>query len=140
MQRGSCCPWHWLGRVHLPPGRSLGHWDGVRTVTCTDASSCTPQGPTGLVSAPPGASWPSARTSLCSCSTAASPPVPEQSCVKHADVFIAKLMAALRACAYPVLFKSVPEQPFPATAKQKLFQQNPIFLFSVRNTFFFFLG
>lgn len=59
-----------------------------------------PQGPTGLVCAPPGASCPPSNDiSACCSSTAASAPVPEQSCVKHADVFITKLMAALGACA-----------------------------------------
>lgn len=83
--------------LHLPSGSSLGHWDGV---LCTDASSCMPQGPTGLVFAPPGASCPRSNdTSVCCSSAAASPPVPEQSCVKHADVLITELMAALRACA-----------------------------------------
>lgn len=139
MHRGSRSPWHWDGRVCISHREVL--WGtGVGLGLCFALVLCPAhlKDPQGLSLLPLQHPVPSAVTPLCCSSAAASPPAPEQSCVKHADVFIIKLMPALRACAqvYPVLFKSVPEQPFPATAKQKLFQQNSFFLFSVRKPFF----
>lgn len=145
------------GGLRLPSGNSLGHWDTVSAALWgkTTAKALYMPSIITLTLHPACLTW-----QACGCSQGRAscpfsndtihiglcvlfqhpwlPPVPEWSCVKHADNFITSLMAALRESAqgYPVRFKSVPEQPFPAAAKQKLFQQSCILLFFVRNPYF----